>query len=120
MNGLLSILYGIVVGVAVTGGTIFFTRWLDRRRSQPTPQPQPEGTTLTGLSEEEARAVDPDNLPYYSRYRIHGYDEAQAPSCSCHGRKVKPGERILIWPIPGHPDGGADVFCAETFEQVGR
>lgn len=78
----------------------------------------PVAATTEGLSEDEAKAIDPNNPPYYSRYRIDGYDRTLAPKCSCHSRTIDPGEQILIWPIPGHPDGGVDVFCKMTYQEA--
>lgn len=77
----------------------------------PTP-PEPD---LSDLAPEAARAIDTDHPPYYSYYRPEVYDPHRAPSCTCHGLKVLQGEKVLLWPIPNHPEGGYDVFCAQTY-----
>ena len=86
--------------------------WSFNHRSKPVTM------ELTG---DEARAVDESNPPYYANYKRRGYVEAEAPECSCHqGRKVQAGERVLIWPIPNHPDGAVDIFCMETCYQASQ
>lgn len=64
------------------------------------------------------QAIDPKNPPRYSRYAPRHYDIDRAPRCSCHVRPVTFGDVVLLWPIPNHPEGGMDIFCAETYERA--
>ena len=67
---------------------------------------------------EEPRLIDENDPPRYSHYLPDVYHAERAPRCSCHQRPIKRGERVLLWPIPDHPDGAIDIFCEETYGQV--
>jgi hypothetical protein len=79
--------------------------------SVPPPEPvEPEG--------DEPQPIDPDNPPRFVVYNPQG--DREPPVCNCHQRPFRPGDSVLFWPIPGHPDGGVDLFCSETYGRFTR
>ena len=115
----LGVAFGLILAAAISVLIWWFLSSKDgggrrtkRGRSGGGPVPSPSEST----PDTEPRVVDPNNPPYYAAYRTDGYDPDNAPSCVCHKRKIGPGERILIWPIPDAPvEGWSDVFCEQTY-----
>lgn len=81
--------------------------------------------TLHGVIEEatavvdgqEVRAIDEANPPYYQNYR-GPHEGRERLRCTCHNEPFPDGARVLIWPIPGHPEGGVDLFCQRTVQEA--
>jgi hypothetical protein len=103
---LLAVLVMAVIALVMMGRLLYLIRHeLDQIKKAP-------------VTEDEAQAIDPDNPPWYSVYRPEHYDPDKAPRCACHREVIKYGDQILLWPIPHHPDGAVDIFCAKTYTQV--
>lgn len=62
----------------------------------------------------EARAIDPGNPPHWVIWK--GIDGRI--NCTCHALPIRKGQKILMWPIPGHPDGGMDLFCERIVKEA--
>lgn len=67
----------------------------------------------------EPRVIDPNDPPRYMHYRPRSYDPTRAPRCTCHRRVIEYDEKVLLWPIPGHPEGGMDLLCEATYTEPG-
>lgn len=80
------------------------------------PETDVNGPISTGVPS-QPKVVDPNNPPRFSVYRPRVYREG-AMRCTCHQDPIIPGEKILLWPIPNHPDGGMDVYCARTYQAM--
>jgi hypothetical protein len=113
---LLSVLVGVVVALPL----LYALGRRSGRRSEPGPVAEQPVVPEEDLDEaREARAIDPNNPPRYSVYKPDTYSLLRAPHCSCHDRPILQGEKVLLWPIPGHPDGGIDIFCEKTYGVLG-
>lgn len=102
----LALLFGPAVRERIRGEHEF-TRQVDHEEDvsfeADTDQPQP---------------IDPQHPPRYSLYRPRDYDVDRAPKCTCHGETLRYGQKVLLWPIPGHPEGGMDIFCEKTYGAI--
>lgn len=108
----LTLLLGVVLGsLAVLAGF-----WVARRQKPKTAQPR--AIEHIDLDPEEARAIDPDDPPHYMHYKPRS--GVSSMHCTCHGDPIAVGEKVLLWPIPGHPEHGMDVLCARTYGQVSQ
>ena len=73
----------------------------------------------SGEDEEEAddapRPVDVNNPP-----RLMTYNPKRPSTivCTCHGDRLVPGDQVMLWPIPSHPDGALDIFCQRTIQEA--
>jgi hypothetical protein len=106
-------LLGVVLGcLSVLAGV-----WVARRQRKPNPA-QPRVIEHIDLDPDEARAIDPDNPPHYMLY--HPRSGVSSMHCTCHGDQIAVGEKVLLWPIPQHPEQGMDVLCARTYGQVSQ
>lgn len=65
---------------------------------------------------QEARAIDPEDPPRWIIYRPQGV--RPAPMCTCHGIPLVEGQKVLLWPIPGHPSGGVDLICERAVAEA--
>jgi hypothetical protein len=63
----------------------------------------------------EALVIDVENPP---TWKVYSNPYKAGPPCSCHGRPFKYGDKVMMWPIPGHPEGGIDLYCEETFQEA--
>lgn len=66
------------------------------------------------VDDQKARAIDPNNPPKWMTWR--GVDGRL--NCTCHSLPIRTDDRVLLWPIPGHPDGGSDLFCERTVKEA--
>lgn len=122
---MIMVLIGILVAillVALLGGLYLARIVIEDRRSHRRDEPlgppagaEPEPEPLT---EEEARAIDPENPPMFRRYNPQ--PGRPVIHCTCHDRPFGRGDTVLWWPIPDHPDHAVDLFCKETYGVVGR
>jgi hypothetical protein len=108
--GFVGLLIGIVVGRLVG-------RHLAVRETRREPVVAYDGPVSKNTG--EPRPFDEDNPPHYTVYNPLIYNVLRAPRCSCHNRPIEKGEKVLLWPIPDHPEGGIDIFCEQTYGVVG-
>lgn len=86
---------------------------------KPEPEPVDDPTDPWEYQTEaspQTRVIDPDNPPTWRVYWPQS--GAQAPTCSCHGIALQPGDKVVLWPIPNHPEGAIDIFCERTFQEA--
>jgi hypothetical protein len=112
--GFVGLLIGIVVGRLI--GHHLAVR--ETRREPEKAEPPVDVGPITKPSG-EPRAFDEGNPPHYTVYNPDTYNVLRAPRCSCHNRPIEKGEKVLLWPIPDHPEGGIDIFCEQTYGVVG-
>jgi hypothetical protein len=58
--------------------------------------------------EESPLPIDKDNPPQVKVYNPRPGSTHTPPNCECHKRPVKPGQRVMFWPVSG---GMVKVFC---------
>lgn len=104
-----------VVGLVLVGLGLAGLAWVALRRLNRPVRPPQEAGWVSGLSPEEAKAIDPEDPPRWMTYTPTG-DRESAPWCSCHHEPVRPGQRVVYWPIPNHP--GVDLFCERAVNQA--
>lgn len=97
----------IVILVLVLGYMVFTVERDHRRRSAnpyvvPVEEPKAEPPLTQALE------VDMSNPP---RTRVYEPKGAATARCTCHDRRLEPGEEILWWP---QPDGSVLVICKES------
>lgn len=114
-------IFAVIVIVAVIPFTVGFTTALGKQvamRRLPKPDeliPSQTSEAPPVADDAQPQAIDPDNPPRYQVYNPRRYDPEKAVRCTCHGIPAAKGETMLLWPIPGHPEGGMDVFCSRTY-----
>lgn len=107
---------GVLMGSLAVLAGVLVTRHL---MTKPVPKPaQPRAIEHIDLDPEAARAIDPKDPPHYMKYFPRSGESSL--HCTCHGDPVAVGETVLLWPIPGHPEQGMDVFCVLTYGEVSQ
>jgi len=96
----------IVILVLVLGYMVFTVERDHRSRSIPHVPPVEEPKADAVLT--QALEVDMSNPP---RTRIYQPKGPATARCTCHDRRLDPGEEILWWP---QPDGSVLVICKES------
>lgn len=115
MNDTWLLVLGFVLGFLLSAPTAFL---YGRRHHSQSHSPSVTPRSTEEAEESEAKAIDPNNPPTYQVYRPRS--GVSTLKCTCHEETIQPGERVLLWPIPEHPDGAMDVFCQRTYGQVGQ
>lgn len=115
---MVGVLLGIVLGVTIVVlGIIAWVSVAPRIRAHRVLFEEiAEEEPIPSAESKSARVIDPANPPTWRVYWPK--TGASTPVCSCHGIPLQPGDKVMLWPIPDHPDGAIDLFCERTFQEA--